>query len=114
LTEALAGLRVDAARMEANLEITRGLVFAEAAQTALAPRTGRAAAQRLVEAACVRARAEGRHLREILAEDAEAGRHLSHEEILGLFDAKGYLGSADRMIDRVLAARSGAGRKPGS
>ncbi len=113
MTDALAGLRVDAARMAANLEITRGLVFAEAVQMALAPRTGRAAAQRLVEAACLRARAEGRHLREVLADDAEAGRHLSHDDLVSLFDPRRYLGSADLMIDRVLSARSGGDTKPG-
>jgi 3-carboxy-cis,cis-muconate cycloisomerase len=112
-TDVLAGLRVDAARMEENLEVTQGLVFAEAAQMAIAPRTGRPAARRLVEAACARARAEGRHLREVLAEEAEAGRHLSPEELASLFEPRRYLGGTDRMIDRVLAARSRARTRPG-
>ena len=108
-TEALAGLRVDAARMERNLELTRGLVFAEAVQTALAPKTGRPAAHRLVEAACVRARSEGRHLRDVLAEDAEASRHLSREELASLFEPRLYLGVSDRLIERVLAGRRSDG-----
>jgi 3-carboxy-cis,cis-muconate cycloisomerase len=108
-TEALAGLRVDAARMERNLELSRGLVFAEAVQTALAPKTGRPAAQRLVEAACVRARSQGRHLRDVLADDAEASRHLSREELASLFEPRLYLGVSDRLIERVLAGRRSDG-----
>jgi 3-carboxy-cis,cis-muconate cycloisomerase len=113
LTDALSGLRVDEVLMAANLETTRGLVFAEAVQMALAPRTGRAAAQRLVEAACRSARADGRHLREVLAGDAEVARHLSPADIGPLFDARRYLGASDGMIDRVLAAHRAASAKPG-
>ena len=46
VTETMAGLRVDAARMAANLEATRGLVFAEAVQMALGRAIGRAAGAR--------------------------------------------------------------------
>jgi len=106
LTEALLGLRVDAARMEGNLEATRGLVFAEAVQMALSRRAGRASAQRLVEQACARAREAGRHLREVLAEDAEVAAHLSGEELRPLFDARRCLGASDTLVSRVLAARS--------
>jgi 3-carboxy-cis,cis-muconate cycloisomerase len=59
VTDTMAGLRVDVARMAANLDATRGLVLAEAAEVALAPRTGRAAARRTVEAACRRAQRKG-------------------------------------------------------
>jgi 3-carboxy-cis,cis-muconate cycloisomerase len=106
VTEAAAGLRVDAARMEANLEATRGLVFAEAVQMALAVRTGRAAAQRLVESACARARAEGRHLRDVLAADPEAARLLRGDELQQLFDPRRGLGVAEALVDRVLRAHS--------
>lgn len=41
MADVAVGLDVDARRMAANLDLTRGLVFAEAAQTALAPSIGR-------------------------------------------------------------------------
>jgi 3-carboxy-cis,cis-muconate cycloisomerase len=110
-TEAMAGLHVDAARMEANLELTRGLVFAEAVQMALAARMGRASAQRVVAAACDRARAEGRHLREVLAADPEAASLLTSDALAQLFDPRRQLGVADALVDRVLASHFGVSAK---
>jgi len=52
MLEVVEALDVDERRMRANLEITRGLVFAEAVQTALAPAMGRDAAHSLVAGAC--------------------------------------------------------------
>jgi 3-carboxy-cis,cis-muconate cycloisomerase len=103
LTETMAGLRVDPARMAANLEATGGLVFAEAVQMAVAEKTGRAAAQRLLEAACRRAQAERRHLREVLADDPTVGRHVSPEELERLLDPGRYIAPADALVERVLA-----------
>jgi 3-carboxy-cis,cis-muconate cycloisomerase len=112
LTETVAGLEIDTARMRANLEATRGLIFAEAVQTALGRTIGKPEAGERVEAACVRARAEGRHLRDVLSEDEGVARHLSRAEIERLFDPRQYLGVADRMIDRVLAAHSSRAPEP--
>ena len=106
LTETVAGLRVDAARMRANLDATQGLIFAEAVQMALGRAIGRARAHRLVADACRRAQSEGRHLREVLAADPDIARLLSREELERLFDPLLYLGAADRLIDRALAAHS--------
>jgi 3-carboxy-cis,cis-muconate cycloisomerase len=106
LTDAMGGLRVDAARMATNLEATRGLVYAEQVEMALAARTGRASARRLVEAACDRARSEALHLREVLAADAEVARHLKAAELEALFDARRALGVAERFVDRVLVGGS--------
>ena len=103
LADAIGGLRVDAARMATNLEATRGLVFAEAVQMALAEKTGRAAAQRLLEAACRKAQAEGLELRELLAADPTVARHLPPEELGVLFDSRRYLEAAGPLIDLVLA-----------
>ena len=113
LTETVAGLEVDAARMAENLEATRGLVFAEAAQMALAAKVGLPEARRLVEEACRRAREDGRHLRDVLTADAEVGRHLAEGELGRLFDARQQLGAAERMIDGVLAAHAAATAKTG-
>src|SRR4029077_11468562 len=45
------GLEIDAARMRANLELTHGLVYAEAVSMALAGTLGRETAHELVQAA---------------------------------------------------------------
>jgi 3-carboxy-cis,cis-muconate cycloisomerase len=113
LTEAVCGLEVDPRRMRENLETSRGLVFAEAVQMALGAALGRAGAHDLVQAAATQAREERRHLRDVLAMDDTVARHLSPERLHALFDPAGYLGVADALIDRVLAAHAaypGSGR----
>ncbi len=77
LSQAVAELEIDAARMRENMELTRGLIFAEAVQMALGVEMGRMAAHELAEAACRRARSEKRHLRDVLAEDPAVAKHLT-------------------------------------
>ena len=105
MIEVVEGMDIDEQRMRANLELTRGLVFAEAVQTALAPALGRDAAHSLVAGACRRAVAEGRHLRDILESDADVARHLDAQALTRLFDPHGYLGSARAFTARALAHR---------
>ena len=100
--ELIAGLEVDAARMRANLDATRGLIMAEAVQMALGQKLGRLAAHDLVEAACKRAVQQGRHLRDVLAEEPAVKKELSAEALAALFEPGNYLGVADRLIGRVL------------
>ncbi|WP_248304784.1 3-carboxy-cis,cis-muconate cycloisomerase [Breoghania sp. L-A4] len=104
LASALAGLEVDAERMRANLEITGGLVFAEAAMMKLAPDIGRMEAHHVVEAACKTAIAEKRHLRDVLGEDETVAARLDSAALEALFEPMGYVGSSATFIDRALAA----------
>lgn len=60
------GLEVDSARMRANIDLTHGLIFADAASAALAQTQGRAEAYALVETASHRVRSEGGTLENIL------------------------------------------------
>src|SRR5207248_6408756 len=98
----MEGLEVALARMRDNLDITRGLVFAEALTMALAPALGKAAAHERIEAASRRAKSEGRHLKDILAEDPEVRSRLEHE-LDRLFDPKHYLGQTQAFIEGSLA-----------
>ena len=106
LTQLLAGIELDAARMAENLEATRGLILAEAVTMALGGRIGRLQAHHLVEAACKRAAVGKRHLREVLTEDAEVGKHLSAADLERLLDPRNYVGMAEHLVERALAARS--------
>jgi 3-carboxy-cis,cis-muconate cycloisomerase len=105
VAQVVSGLSVDAERMRANIELTLGQLFAEAVQMALAPKLGRAAAHRLVADVCRRAAAEGRHVRDVLAETAQARDALDAAALQGLFDPQRYLGSNDATIERVLRNR---------
>jgi 3-carboxy-cis,cis-muconate cycloisomerase len=101
LTEMLPHLEVDAERMRQNLEMTKGLIFAEAVTMALADRMGKMPAHMLVETACRKAQAEKRHLKEVLREDAGLRGHLTPADLESLFDVRNYLGSAEEFVQRV-------------
>ena len=100
----LGGLEVDTKRMSANVELSQGLIMAEALTMALAPHTGRPEAQRIVKRLCERAVGQGTHLRQVAQEDKEVLGFLSLEEINGVFDPRAYLGSTNVFIERALAA----------
>ena len=100
--EIAEGLRVDAEKMESNLEKTLGLSQAEAVSVALAQALGREAAHQLLCAATRQAANSGQHLSSVLKAMPEVTMHLSAAEIDRLLDPREYLGSAQRFIRRVL------------
>jgi 3-carboxy-cis,cis-muconate cycloisomerase len=102
LAEIGKGIEIDVRRMRENLELTRGLVLAEAVQMALGEKLGRLAAHDLLEAASKRAISEGRHLKDVLTEVPEVADTLSSERLDMLFDPLAYLGSADLFLERAL------------
>lgn len=103
VADAVTGLEVDAGRMRANLGAGGGLMMAEALTVALAPRLGRPDAQRLVQALCARAFADGSTLAAVAQADAQVAATLSPAECAAALDPTAYLGSADALIDRALA-----------
>jgi 3-carboxy-cis,cis-muconate cycloisomerase len=105
----LSGLIVYPDRMLANLEMTRGLIVAEAVMMALAPLTGRQTAHDLVYAACRRAIEAGKPLFEILVDTQDVAVPLGREKLRSLTDPANYLGSASQMVDRVLQTASTRG-----
>jgi 3-carboxy-cis,cis-muconate cycloisomerase len=109
LAEMMPHLEVDTAKMRENLEVTRGLIYAEAVSMALAPKMGKTSAHQTVEAACRRAQSEKRHLLEVLLQDAQIKTHLSAKEIESLFDARKYLGAAESIVERIVAEGRGRG-----
>ena len=82
MAEVVEGLAIDPARMRANLDATRGAVFAEKAVMLLAPTLGREAARKQVE--------------EALRETGEP------PGIPGLSTPEDYLGSAEAFRRRLL------------
>ena len=103
LREVTSGLSVDAARMRSNIDITQGLVMAEAVSLALAQHVGRAVAHELIEEACHQAVASGRSLLEVLKSDPRMPEEFSSLHLEALFDPARYLGEAPAFVERVLA-----------
>ena len=100
---AVHGVQIDPERMRANLD-GGGLLMAEALMVALARHWGRPEAQRVVQAVCTRARTTNTTLRQAACEDAQIGNVLAPSAIDQALDPTNYLGSADVLIDRALAA----------
>nr|MDQ2695916.1 lyase family protein [Pseudomonadota bacterium] len=107
IRQIVEGMEVDAPRMARNLDITRGLVLAEAVTMALGRHIGRQNAHHRVEQASRQAVAQNRHLREVLGADPQVSRHLSAADLDRLLDPANYTGQADALAQRVLAARKG-------
>ncbi|MGE8176566.1 3-carboxy-cis,cis-muconate cycloisomerase [Pseudomonas fluorescens] len=97
------GLEVDAERMAQNLDLTQGLVLAEAVSIVLAQRIGRDKAHHLLELCCKRAVAEQRHLRAVLGDEPQVTVELSGAELDQLMNPAHYLGQAQTWVERALA-----------
>jgi 3-carboxy-cis,cis-muconate cycloisomerase len=95
--DAVTGLEVDADRMRSNLDAGGGVIVAERISFALAPSLGRARAHDVVAEA-----ARAHSFRDALVADPQTG--LRGDELEALLDPTGYLGAAESLVDRALAA----------
>jgi 3-carboxy-cis,cis-muconate cycloisomerase len=114
----LAGLRVDAARMAANLAAARGLPMAEHLTAVLAPALGRLAAHDLIARASRRAVEDGRALADVLLGTPEfAGpiraAGLTELQVTDALEPSSYLGSAVTFVAAALAAHHQSGGTTG-
>jgi 3-carboxy-cis,cis-muconate cycloisomerase len=105
----LEGLIVEPERMRRNLDLTGGLIVAEAVMMALAEYTGRQDAHHIVAHASRAALAKGTPLLVELEADPKVSAHLSSARLRQLTDPMNYLGSALAMVDRLLAERARSG-----
>jgi 3-carboxy-cis,cis-muconate cycloisomerase len=101
---ALGGLIVDEKKMAENLDISRGLIVAEAVMMGLAPDLGRQEAHDVVYDACRVANDRGMTLADALSADSRVSARIDRATIERLTSPKNYLGLAPEMVDRVLAA----------
>ncbi|HXP96260.1 MAG TPA: adenylosuccinate lyase family protein [Telmatospirillum sp.] len=102
----LGGLIVDETRMRKNLDMTNGLIVAEAVMMGLATHIGRQQAHDVVYAACRTANETGQKLADILASNTDVTRFLDRAAIDRLTDPANYLGVASQMVDRILASET--------
>ena len=100
--ELVASVRVDAARMRRNLDLTLGTTSSERLAGRMAPDMGRSAAQALVRELCLQTARTGTPLRRLLEADARVTGVLAPEEIEELMDPALGLGAADEFVARAL------------
>jgi 3-carboxy-cis,cis-muconate cycloisomerase len=106
----LAGLEVRRERMRQNLDMTRGLIVAEAVMMGLAPELGRQVAHDEVYAACRVANDEGISLLDALLARPEVTARLDRAQLEDLTDPANYLGLAPQMVDRALSREGSVNR----
>jgi 3-carboxy-cis,cis-muconate cycloisomerase len=95
-------LEIDVKRMRGNLEVTKGLIFAEAITAALGDKIDRLQARELIDAASERATKEKRHLRDVINHDQKIAKHLTAQQLDKLFDPRNYTGIASEFIDAAI------------
>ncbi len=101
-----SGLIVDTARMRKNLDLTGGLIVAEAVMMALAEKIGRGPAHDLVYGACRNALENRTLLLDELRAMPDVTKVADDASLVRLCDPSQYLGSADEMISRALKTRA--------
>lgn len=107
------GIEADADRMRVNVDVTHGLIMAEAIAFALSAKMGLPQAQKIVEEAGQRAVAEKRSLQNVLGEDPRVVAHLSGPTLGRLFEPMSYLGVAQTYIDRLIGSlRTTTAKRP--
>jgi 3-carboxy-cis,cis-muconate cycloisomerase len=99
---AVGALRVDPARMRANIAATGDVVFAERAMMALAPAVGRESARQLIAEALDKARTNEQSFASALAAAARAAGAELPRELSDLASPEAYLGVADTLRRRLL------------
>ena len=100
----LGGLIVDEAAMARNLDLTKGLIVAEAVMMGLAPMIGRQEAHDVVYDACRVVNEKGGRLADVLNAMPDVSSRLDPKLIERLTDPANYLGMAPQMVDQVLAS----------
>jgi 3-carboxy-cis,cis-muconate cycloisomerase len=106
MAQVAQGLTVDEARMRANIDTTRGVIFAERAMMLLGETFGRDVAHKLLDDATRQSTTQKRRLAEVLADMPEVTRHLDSATLQAIERPEEYLGSADTFRKRLLDATS--------
>lgn len=101
---ALGGLEVDAAQMQKNLGISKGLIVAESVMMALAAHVGKHQAHEVVYDACRKVNGGSQTLADVLMQTPAVTQYLSEEQIQALTNPANYLGQAPEMVARALNA----------
>ena len=102
---ALGGLIVDAAQMAKNLDLSRGLIVAEAVMMGLAPQIGRQEAHDVVYDACRVVNEKGGTLADAVSADPQVAARIDRATIERLTSPRNYLGLAPQMVDRVVGSK---------
>src|SRR3989339_72561 len=89
-------------KMLENIEKSQGLTFSQRLLLTLTSKgLTREQSYQIVQTAAMKARATGKHLRDMVLEDKEARKHLSDKEISAAFDINYYLRNVETIFKRL-------------
>ncbi len=97
------GLEVNPKNMKRNLDLSGGLIVAEAVMMGLGPALGRQKAHDVVYDVCRQVITTGRPFLDLLSENPDVAQHMDREQLAPLVDPTNYLGLCGEMVDNVLA-----------
>lgn len=100
-TWVMNGLVIFPQNMKKNIEKAQGLIFSQKLLLALTDKgLTREGAYKIVQTAAMKARASGKHLKEIILDDRDALKHLSPVEIEKIFDIRNHLKNVEIVFKR--------------
>jgi len=103
MTDIIHNWRVHPDTMQANVNLTRGLVFSQRVLLALTDKKlSREEAYKLTQRNSLKAWDEGRNFKDLLLSDKDVTDLLTAEEIEECFSLDPYLGKIDYIFDKVL------------
>ncbi|MGH7154020.1 MAG: lyase family protein, partial [Acetobacteraceae bacterium] len=105
LTVIIPGLKLDPGRMRRNLDLSGGLIMAEAVMLKLGTAIGRQHAHDVVYDAAQKAATEGGAFAALLAADPRVTPYMTEAEVRALLDPTGYIGLCPE-IARAAARRA--------
>jgi adenylosuccinate lyase len=99
----LKGLEVNEKQMQKNMEITQGRMMSEAVMLTLAKKgLGRQKAHELTRQLAIKSYTEQRAFQDVLAENENAKKLFSPQEIKKVMDPRNYLGTTFEQIEQVI------------
>jgi adenylosuccinate lyase len=102
MTKVAAELKVDRERVAANLEMTKGQIYAEFVLEALVKKgVARFEAYRDIQRVAFAALESGEQFMDAVSKDSNIAKHLSKKEIAAIFDAKSHLAASAKIVDDV-------------
>jgi 3-carboxy-cis,cis-muconate cycloisomerase len=112
MAEIAEGLTVDGEAMGANLDATRGTIFAERATIMLSEKLGKETASSLVTQAVEQASASQRNFVDVLAEMPEVRATLDAASLQNLRSPDQYLGAAEQFRRNLIAGQKSSHASP--
>ncbi|MEM3586768.1 MAG: adenylosuccinate lyase [Candidatus Bathyarchaeia archaeon] len=102
----LQKLEVHPENMRRNLEISEGLINAEAVMMALAPKIGRQKAHHIVYDCAMKAQKEKKPFRDVLLENETITKHISKRDLEKLLDPASYIGLSSDIVKQLTSSEN--------